>query len=380
MMRSTVVRQELAVGAFICAAAVVVGLAAYVKTRERGLIGGTSFRFSAPHGSGLQPGAPVLMQGIQVGEVSDIQLTPESHVLVTCQVAPRFADSVRADAVATIVEPPLLGSTKVEVTPGKLTSPTVMADQELAGGIQGSLTARLDQLQGRVDEVVAKVDGFVTQASTTLESVDRVVAQVDGGKGLVARLMTDEQLAKDVADTAARLSRVAEQIDEGEGLVSLAVRDAGLAKNVLASAEGVAAIVSRADAGEGTLGRLLRDEAIADEATGLMRDARGALQRLDELNVQTQRSLEKVQTLLETANKAVGDVEGLLANADRVSGELADTLHRVNQGQGTVAAFLNDDAVYRETRSLLKELRESVEDLREQAPINSFIGVVFSAF
>lgn len=379
MMRSTVVRQELAVGAFICAAVVVIGAAAYVKTRERGLIGGTSFRFSAPHGSGLQPGAPVLMQGIQVGEVSDIQLTPESRVLVTCQVAPRFADSLRADAVATIVEPPLLGSTKVEVSPGTTAAP-VAADQELTGGIQGSLTARLDTLQGRVDEVVAKVDDFVAQASSTLESVDRVVARVDKGEGLVGRLMTDEQLAKDVTDAAARLSRVAQQIDEGEGLVSLAVRDAGLAKNVLASAEGVAAIVSRADAGEGTLGRLLRDESIADEATGLMRDARGALQRLDELNVQTQRSLVKVETLLETANKAVGDVEGLMANANRVSGELADTLHRVNQGQGTVAAFLNDDAVYRETRSLLKELRESVEDLREQAPINSFIGVVFSAF
>jgi len=33
-----------------------------------------------------------------------------------------------------------------------------------------------------------------------------------------------------------------------------------------------------------------------------------------------------------------------------------------------------------EARGLLKELRETVQDLREQAPINSFIGVVFSAF
>ncbi len=45
-----------------------------------------------------------------------------------------------------------------------------------------------------------------------------------------------------------------------------------------------------------------------------------------------------------------------------------------------VAARESDDKLYKETKSLLKELRESVEDLREQAPINSFIGVVFSAF
>src|SRR5690606_32185413 len=103
----------------------------------------------------------------------------------------------------------------------------------------------------------------------------------------------------------------------------------------------IASIASRADAGEGTLGKLLRDDSLAEEATGLMRDARGALARLDELNVKTQESLTKVTALLDTANQTVGGLEGLMKNADRVSAELADTLHRVNQGQGTIAAFLN---------------------------------------
>ncbi|MBX3465691.1 MAG: MCE family protein [Planctomycetes bacterium] len=379
MMRSTVVRQELAVGAFLCAAVGLVLVGGYMKTRERGLIGGASFRFAAKNGAGLQAGAPVLMQGIQVGEVSDIQLTADNEVLVTCQVAPRFARSVRQDAVATIVEPPLLGSTKVELAPGK--SEARLADkQQVAAGAQGSITTQLSELQGRVDGVVERVERFVTQATTTLETVDRVVARVDRGEGLAGRLLTDGQLAEDAAAAVARLSRVAGELDEGQGLVGMALRDPKLADDVRAAAEGTAAIVRRAEQGEGTLGRLLRDEALADEATGLLRDARGALARLDELNLKTQESLAKVTALLDTANTSVGDLQGLLKNAERVSGELADTLHRVNQGQGTIAAFLNDDAVYRETRSLLKELRESVEDLREQAPINSFLGVVFAAF
>ena len=48
-----------------------------------------------------------------------------------------------------------------------------------------------------------------------------------------------------------------------------------------------------------------------------------------------------------------------------------------------IYAQVIDDAAGRTlatASSLDKELRESVEDLREQAPINSFIGVVFSAF
>lgn len=379
MIRSTVVRQELAVGAFLCAAAVLVGVAGFMKTRERGLIGGAAFRFTADSGSGLQPGAPVLMQGIQVGEVADIQLTPENRVMVTCQLTPRFAKSVRQDAVARIVEPPLLGSTKVEVTPGQQEDP-ITSGQELKGAHQESITSQLSELQGRVDEVVDKVDSFVTQANTTMGAIDRVIARVDKGEGLLGRLLTDQQLADDAGLIASRLARVTRQIDEGEGVVGMALRDAGLAGDLRSAASTIASIASRADAGEGTLGKLLRDDALAEETTALLRDARGALARLDELNVKTQESLTKVTTLLDTANETVGDLEGLMKNADRVSAELADTLHRVNQGQGTIAAFLNDDAVYRETRSLLKELRESVEDLREQAPINSFIGVVFSAF
>lgn len=379
MIRSTVVRQELAVGAFVCATALIVGVAGFLKTRERGLIGGASFRFTADSGSGLQPGAPVLMQGIQVGEVSDIQLTPENRVVVTCQLSPRFARSVRSDAVARIVEPPLLGSTKVEVTPGAQGDP-ITSGQELKGALQDSITSQLSVLQGRVDEVVAKLDAFVTQANSTLSAVDRVVARVDQGEGLLGRLLADEQLARDASEVASRLASVARQIDEGEGVVGLALRDAGLAGDVRSAASTIASIASRADAGEGTLGKLLRDDSLAEEATGLVRDARGALARLDELNVKTQESLARVDALFDTANKTVGGLKGLMKNAEQVSAELADTLHRVNQGQGTIAAFLNDDAIYRETRSLLKELRESVEDLREQAPINSFIGVVFSAF
>ena len=56
----------------------------------------------------------------------------------------------------------------------------------------------------------------------------------------------------------------------------------------------------------------------------------------------------------------------------RIEAESVKALQEKYQG--------SDDAIFKETRALLKELRESVEDLREQAPINSFIGVVFSAF
>lgn len=385
-MRSTVVKHELAVGAFVAVALGVAGWTVLAKTRERGLLDSKRVVFVVPHGRGLEPGAPVLMKGIQVGEVSAVELTPEAQVRVTCRLAPQFGASVREDATASIVEPPLLGATKVELAPGTAAAPAA-AGQSLGTREAPNLLAKVDEIQAKVDGVVGKVDRFLGDAEGTIESaraavegVQRVVDRIDRGEGLVARLINDPAMAEDAARALATAREVAEAIKEGEGAIGMAVNDPEFADDLKGAAAGVREVVDELDRGEGTLGKLLRSPEMHDEATGLVTDVRGAVARLEELNREAQQSAARLNALLESSTRAVNNVDALVGNAARVSDELADTLHRVNQGQGTVAAFLNDDAVYRETRSLLKELRESVEDLREQAPINSFIGVVFSAF
>lgn len=378
-MRSTIVRHELAVGAFVVLGALAVAGSAALKTRERGLIGAKEFSFVVDEGSGLVRGAPVLMNGVQVGEVADIELTPDHRVLVRAQVAPKFAGHLRQDARATVVEPPLLGSTKVELSPGR-SDDLAPSGQELQGGLEGSILEQLGELQGKVDGVIARVDRFVANADETLASVKRVVDRVDRGEGLVGQLVNDPALAEDARATLKSVRSVVEAADRGEGVLGLAVRDGDLAKDLKAAVADVRSIAAELERGEGSLGRLLKDPALVDEATGLVRDARGAIGKLDELNVQARQSAAKVEAVLETVDGAVKKIDGLAGDAGRVTNELADTLHRINQGDGTIAALLNDPALYRETKSLLKELRETVEDLREQAPINSFLGVVFAAF
>ena len=93
--------------------------------------------FVVDHGQGLQAGAPVLVQGIEVGEVGEVRLTAENRVLVTCQITSQFRDHIRQDAVAYVVPPPLLGGTKVEIDPGEAAEP-VAPGQELAVSTKGS--------------------------------------------------------------------------------------------------------------------------------------------------------------------------------------------------------------------------------------------------
>lgn len=377
-MQSKVVKNELLVGVFIAVGVLLSGVWATQRSRDKGLLDTHRIVFEVEHGSGLESGAPVLMKGVEIGSVGDVQLVEKFKVRITCNITPRFAPFVTEDTEAFVVEPPFLGSTKVDLRPGK--GSAASNGHSIKGSIDKGFSDRLENLEANVDAVVAKVDTVVGRADEALVQINDISRRVKEGDGLVAQLINDPKLAEDTKVVVKDMRQIVDQVSEGKGALAMAINDEDFAKDLKATAEDVREVTSEVSEGKGSLGRLVKDAALVDESTSLIKDMRGSLAKLNELNESAKESMGKVDSLLTTTEGAVKKIDGLVGDAGGVTAELTDTLRRVNKGEGTIAALLNDDAVYRETKSLLRELRESVEDLREQAPINSFLGVVFSAF
>lgn len=66
---------------------------------------------------------------------------------------------------------------------------------------------------------------------------------------------------------------------------------------------------------------------------------------------------------------------------------VADITEKINRGNGTLGLLVNDDELHRNANTLIsdaritvREMRESLEDTREQAPVNSFIRAALTAF
>lgn len=59
---------------------------------------------------------------------------------------------------------------------------------------------------------------------------------------------------------------------------------------------------------------------------------------------------------------------------------LRDITDKINAGQGTLGKLINQDNIHTQSEELVKELRETIEDAREQAPITSFIRAALTAF
>lgn len=68
-----------------------------------------------------------------------------------------------------------------------------------------------------------------------------------------------------------------------------------------------------------------------------------------------------------------GDLNSAIKNLSQFS-------EKINRGNGTIAKLVNEDSIHKETGDLIKDLRDTVEDSREQAPVTSFIRAMLTAF
>jgi len=104
-----------------------------------------------------------------------------------------------------------------------------------------------------------------------------------------------------------------------------------------------------------------------------------------EVNGVFYREIESRQNL---AGTSLGDPFSLVAEVINENREdirngisnLSQFAEKMNTGHGTIARLVNEDTVHEQTGKLLKELRDTVEDSREQAPVTSFIRAALTIF
>lgn len=93
----------------------------------------------------------------------------------------------------------------------------------------------------------------------------------------------------------------------------------------------------------------------------------------------------------EAASDPVAGISELIeenrVNVRRTLDNIASITGKINRGEGTIGHLVNDDDLHRNANTLLsdaqvvvKELRESLEDTREQAPVTSFLRAALTAF
>jgi phospholipid/cholesterol/gamma-HCH transport system substrate-binding protein len=156
---------------------------------------------------------------------------------------------------------------------------------------------------------------------------------------------------------------VVDRVERGEGaLGKLVSADDGLYEDIRRAVSSAADVAERVNRGEGTLGRLLAKD---DELYSELKSAVAAFRKSCE-------SFE-VSALKTDAQKLVADARQLMSSLNAVAG-------RIERGEGTIGRLTSESELYDEVKSLVKDVRQVIDNYRDTTPISTFSSLLLGGF
>ncbi|PYQ35178.1 MAG: hypothetical protein DMF55_07945, partial [Acidobacteria bacterium] len=301
------------------------------------------YRTQFDSAAGLVPGNPVRLNGVTVGNVLEVNLSPDpadQHVRVVYEVDRKVAPRLRTGTSVSIKTIGLLGDKgDIQAAPG------AGLDELLAGS--GDLLANLGAIARSLKNILGNTEkgqGFIGELfapggeqggrlannlNGTLTSLNAVLGKINRGEGLAGKLLADTKYGDQVGGSLQAavhslrnvFAKIEDGMNKGTGAIPALLSDPEGKKKVyelvdrLSSAAGsLAAVTANLQSGKGALPTLLHDERFGREFTGNLRD---------------------------------------------LSKRLDSIARKLDSGQGTVGKLINDPAIFDAANHLVVGIDES---------------------
>lgn len=276
---------------------------------------------------GVALGNPVVIRGVRSGRVESISLGAPGWVVITLGLDRDVP--LPPDPVVMLAASSLFGEWQATIT----TAAGVPADRDLKAAIQEARTEG-DTLAGAVMPDIAQL---TTVAGRLAGDVAKVADRV--------QVAFDDEAARELRESIRNIARLSS---------ALATTIDAQSKNLDQIGGDVRTGLSRINA---AADRLNTFSSRVDSAT-----SRGELQQI------VMHSQQASKELL----AATGNLRDLTTRLERTETRLAaimaradSVLEKVNDTTGTLGLMINDPALYRQSDSLVRELRELVADVQK---------------
>lgn len=334
---------ELRVGIFVLAGLVIVMLAIFYVTGAGFL--GPKYRLTThfPTVENLKTGAPVDIDGIAVGNVQSVGLTPHPRtraqsISIVLQIDKKFQDSIRTDSVARVVTQGLLGDGYVTIS----------------RGVTGTVIPPNGELQGKESsgtrEVIERSAQLMESVNQLTDSIQGIVGELQKGKGTIGKLINDPSLYNNVNDATNKVNAMLTSIQQGQGTVGKLVESNELYDKVDTTVGHLENATEAISSQKGTLGKLIYDPSAFDDIKGIG-DKGNAL-------------LADVRAGKGTIGKLATD-DTLYANVRDASANVRDATAKLNSTQGTAGKMFSDPALYDNLTGLTGDMRLLINDFRQ---------------
>jgi phospholipid/cholesterol/gamma-HCH transport system substrate-binding protein len=304
---------------------------------------------------GLRVGAPVRLEGVDVGNVSGIIVTTErplTPVKVVMKINRKYAHFLHKDSTAGLETAGVLGETFVD-----LSSKTAKGPQVEPGDIlKGEETPQLQ-------DVVRASQGTLQNVDILVKRLDRIVSAIETGEGSVGKLIYDPTLYNRLNSTLNELQTVANSLSSGKGSIGKLLNDDELYNRLNSTVDRVNGLIDEVQNGNGTAGKLIKDPALYNNANA---------------------TIAKANQLIEDINAGKGALgkfakdEQFAHKLDNTVTRLSSMMDRLDAGEGTAGKLLRDPALYNNADQMLVETRKLVLAIRENP--KKYLTIHFKIF
>ncbi|HEY4733931.1 MAG TPA: MlaD family protein [Gemmatimonadaceae bacterium] len=273
-------RDEVLVGLVVTAAIVVTVLGSLWLARG-GLSKGYPLYAKFPWGAGLKQGQPVLLVGVNVGYVDEVDLHQDGTLVTTLRVQNGY--QVPVTSKATVVANGIFGDMAIALTPSKPDPRAFKSGDTIPVGPSSpgiaELTSKADSVMRSVNAITGALEhemvatGGLHDLRNTIGATNRLVNDFSA--------IANEQ-SRQLSATMASLRRATGAIDPAKvdsTLANFQTTSANLAQlsaQVKETSVKLDAVLAKVDSGPGSAAMLINDP-------GAYNDVRGLLQRMDSL-------------------------------------------------------------------------------------------------
>ena len=287
-------RDDVLVG-LVMAVAIIIAILGSLWLARGGLSKGYALYAKFPWSSGLKQGQPVLLAGVNVGYVDEVQLRQDGTVLTTFRVGKEY--NVPQGTVATVVPNGIFGDMAIALTPkgpNPLSIPkndTIPVGPSAPGIAQ--ITSKADSIATSVNALTTALNkelvasGGLADLRKTMASSNQVMLSVNRLAAEFSAIAAEQN--RQLTLTQASLRRATSGIDSAKIDSTLSnVREASANMAVLtadfkATSAKLDSIISKANSGSGSVGLALNDP-------GAYNDVRKLIQHMDSIMVDLKRN------------------------------------------------------------------------------------------
>ena len=196
-------------------------------------------------GYNLVSGSRVKLLGTDIGSVTDVLLTTSNKVKVRVKVLAEYASRIRANSVATVESPTVIGSEYINIRPGTSKAAVIPPEGQIPTKEKKKFTEYLEQYEigaklehiGKILEDLALIMDQLKDPKGpffgTFSNLQQITGTVESGEGTLGRLIKSDKLYEHMdtfvatlQETADYLVRAGVNIEKGSEHLEKATREA----------------------------------------------------------------------------------------------------------------------------------------------------------